>query len=357
MDKSTTTGFPETTIGLDLGDRRTHACVLNQAGEVTKRLSFWTSRRGLEQAFEGQAPCRVVLEVGTHSPWMSRWFTERGFEVIVANPREVQSITKSHRKNDAADAEQLARLGRADPKLLKPIVHRGEAAQRDRARLAIRRQLVATRASLAIQARGLVKALGERLPKAKPEALPRKARVAGQGDLLPGLSALFDVIEHLNTRIQELDQEVARCAEEHHPETAILRQVPGVGPITSLSFVLALEDPRRFEVSRRVGSYLGLQPRQHDSGESRPELSISKASDPELRSLLVECAQWILARGPDSDLRRFGERLAQRGGRAAKKKAVVAVARKLAVLLHRLWLTGEAYDPFYASRPSEASAA
>lgn len=357
MSKTTTTGFPETTIGLDLGDRRTYGCVLNRAGEVTKRNSFVTSARGLEEAFGTQAPCRVVLEVGTHSPWMSRWFTERDFEVVVANPREVQSISQSHRKNDAADAEQLARLGRADPRLLRPIAHRGEAVQRDRARLAIRRHLVATRASLAVQARGLVKALGERLPKAKPEALARKARAAGQGDLLPGLSTLFEVIEHLNARVRDLDREVARCAVGQHPETAILRQVPGVGPITSLSFVLALEDPGRFETSRRVGSYLGLQPRQRDSGEGRPQLSISKAGDPELRCLLVECAQWILARGPDSDLRRFGERLAQRGGRAAKKKAVVAVARKLAVLLHRLWLTGEAYDPFYASRPSEASAA
>jgi transposase len=357
MHKTTPTDFPETTIGLDLGDRRTHACRLNRAGEITKRFSFATSRSGLERALGEEPPCRVVLEVGTHSPWISRWLGEQGFEVFVANPREVQSITQSNRKNDAADAEQLARLGRADPRLLRPIAHRGEEVQRDRAQLAIRRQLVSTRASLAVQARGLVKALGERLPPAKPEALPRKARAAGQGDLLPGLSTLFDVIDHLNTQIRELDAEVARCAAERHPETAVLRQVPGVGPITSLSFVLALEDPRRFQTSRRVGSYLGLQPRQRDSGESRPQLSISKAGDPELRSLLVECAQWILARGPDSDLRRFGERLAQRGGRAAKKKAVVAVARKLAVLLHRLWMTGEAYDPFYASRSTEVCAA
>ncbi len=133
---------------------------------------------------------------------------------------------------------------------------------------------------------------------------------------------------------------------ERYPETQLLRQVSGVGPITALYYVLTIEDPSRFAKSRSVGAYLGLRPKQRDSGEQKPQLRITKAGDALLRRLLVSCAHYILGPfGPDSDLRRAGLRMAERGGSAAKKRAIVAVARRLAVLLHRLWVTGEAYEP------------
>jgi transposase len=354
MVHAITSFFPERTIGIDLSDRRSQACVLDLHGKVIRRFSFATTRTALEKTFADQPHCRVALEVGTHSPWMSRRLAEMGHEVIVANARQVQSITQSDRKNDAADAEQLARLARSDPKLLHPIVHRGEEAQRDGALLSVRRQLVAMRVALVVQARGLAKALGERLPRSGPEAFVRRVEEAGQADLFPGLRPLLDTVTHLGVRIRELEKALAQRTAQAYPEVAHLRQVPGVGPITSLSYVLRIEDPRRFDRSRRVGSYVGLQPKQRDSGAQRPQLSISKSGDPELRRLLVQCAQWILARGPDSDLKRFGLRLAQRGGRAAKKKAVIALARKLAVVLHRLWRHGEVYEPLHRATRTEA---
>lgn len=341
-----TTMVPETTIGLDLGDRTTHGCVVDADSKVRERFRFSTTRKGLETAFKERKPCRVVLEVGTHSPWVSRWLEARGHEVVVANPRKVTSIARSTRKNDPEDAEQLARLGRSDPKLLHPIRHRGEAIQRDRALLSVRRRLVATRASLVTQARGLAKALGEQLPRSTTRGFTRRVRAAGLEDRFPGLGSLLRIVDGLSEEIRQLDRAIETLSQTRYPETALLRQAPGVGPITALTYVLTLEDPGRFAKSRQVGSYLGLRPKQRDSGERVRELSISKEGDRELRMLLVECAQWILARGPDSALRRFAQRRGQRGGQAARKKAVVALARKLAVVLHHLWRTGETYEPF-----------
>jgi len=352
MHNATTT-VPATTIGLDLGDRTSHGCVLDADARVVERFRFATTRSGLDKAFAARPACRVVLEVGTHSPWLSRAVEAMGHETIVANAREVQSITHSSRKNDAADAEQLARLGRSDPQLLRPIRHRGEAAQRDRALLAVRRKLVDTRTSLKLQADGLAKAMGERLPRCLPEAFVKKVRPVQA--LFPGLDALLDVVETLDRRIAALDREVARLGRERYPETALLRQVPGVGPVTALTYVLTLEDPAHFASSRRVGSYVGLRPKQRDSGQHRSELAISKEGDRELRRLLVQCAQWILARGPDSDLRRAGLRRIERGGAAARKKAVIAVARKLAVVLHHLWQTGSVYEPLHHARLRDAA--
>lgn len=347
--------FPEITIGIDLGDRYSHGCVLDRQGEVIERFRFQTTRAGLAKAFAGRASARVVLEVGTHSPWVSRALVALSHEVVVANAREVQSISKSDRKNDAADAEQLARLGRADPKLLRPIEHRREDTQRDRALLAVRDKLVRTRGSLVVQARGIAKALGERLPKSTTAAMPTKVREAGLADLFPGLTSLLELIDTLSDQIAELDQRIAQLSKERYPETALLRQVAGVGPITSLAYVLTIETPERFARSRTVGAYLGLRPRQRDSGERSPKLSISKAGDAYLRTLLVECAQHILNLGPDCDLRRFGRRIVERGGPAAYRRAVVAVARKLAVLLHSLWRTAEVYEPVRPSRRKAAA--
>jgi transposase len=348
--------FPETTIGIDLGDRYSHSCQLDHRGAVAERFRFATTRAGLAKSFEGRAPCRVVLEVGTHSPWISRALSTMGHEVVVANAREVQSITKSDRKNDASDAEQLARLGRADPKLLHPITHREEDTQRDRALLAVRSKLVRTRASMVVQARGISKGLGERLPKCTTMAMPKRVREAGLEDLFPGLSSLLEVIESLNAKIRELDRQIEQLAKVRYPETALLRQVGGVGVITSLDYVLTIEDPNRFARSRSVGVYLGMRPRQRDSGQRSPQLSISKAGDRYLRSLLVECAQHIMTLGPDCDLRRYGKRVVERGGPGAYPRAIVAVARKLAVLLHSLWRTAEVYEPLRHDRIAETAA-
>ena len=164
--------------------------------------------------------------------------------------------------------------------------------------------------------------------------------------LFPGLETLLDTIDQLTATIRQMDREVERLCRELYPETGLLRQVCGVGPITALYYVLTIEDPSRFAKSRSVGAYLGLRPKQRDSGEQQPQLRITKAGDALLRRLLVSAAHYILGPfGPDTDLRRAGLRMAERGGNAAKKRAIVAVARRLSVLLHRLWVTGEEYEP------------
>jgi len=344
------------TIGIDLGDLRSEVCILDGEGVVSRRFSVATTRAGLEKRLAGLAPARVVIEVGTHSPWVSRWLEAQGYELIVANARAVRSIAESDAKTDRSDAEQLARLGRVDPKLLRPIRHRGEAAQRHRMRIAVRDHLVRTRASFVVQARGLAKGLGERLPRCKTDAFVRRMREKGLADLFPGMSEILALVEHLDSHIAALDRELDAISQTHYPETRLLRQVPGVGTLTALTYVLTLEDPQRFRSSRVVGAYLGLRTRLRQSGSRNPQLRITKAGDGTLRRLLVQCAHALIHRGPDSDLQRFGQRLAARGGRAARKKAVVAVARKLAVLLHRLWITGEVYEPLHRAECAAAAA-
>jgi transposase len=333
------------TIGIDLGDRTSEMCVLGSDGEVVGRRRFATTKEGLSKALGDCARARVVIEVGTHSPWVSRWLAAQGHEVIVANPRAVRSIAESDRKSDRHDAEQLARLGRADVTLLRPIRHRSEMVQRHHALLAVRNQLVKARTGLVVQARGLAKALGERLPRCTAEAFARRMRVKDLATLLPGMSAIVQTLEALGEQISALEREIETVSRTHYPQTLLLRQVPGVGPITSFAYALTIEDPKRFARSRSVGSYLGLRRKLRDSGEARPELGITKAGDRELRRLLIQSAHYILTLGPDSDLKRFGLRLMARGGGAARQRAAVAVARKLAVLLHRLWLTAEIYEP------------
>jgi transposase len=288
----------------------------------------------------------VVIEAGTHSPWMSRLLEELGHEVVVANPRQVPLIGTSIRKDDQRDAELLARLGRVDPKLLAPVRHRSEKAQRDRALLQVRHALIRVRTLLINQARGLAKSQGVVFPRCSAGAFPRRVRESLVEEVFRGQEHLLEQIEQVTTKLRELDRQLEQLAEREYPETRRLRQVTGVGPLTSLCFVLTLETPQRFAKSRSVGAYLGLCPRRRDSGEQHPELRITKAGDSFLRQLLIQCAHYILGPfGPDSDLRRFGGALIAQGGPRAKKRARVAVARKLSVLVLALWRNDAEYEP------------
>jgi transposase len=350
MKQSTTTTGGAVTIGLDVSDRFSEAYVIDAQGCWIESLRIPTTKAAFETRLAQFEGARVVLEVGAHSPWISRQLQSQGLEVVVANPRRVRLIAESDSKTDRFDAEQLARLGRIDPALLSPIVHRSEQSQRDRVRLRVRDSFVRTRTALINQARGFAKSLGSRLPSSSSEAFPARVRAAVPADLFPGLSTLLGMIERLTSEIRQMDREIQRLCAKEYPETGTLRQVTGVGALTALSFVLTLEDPHRFARSRAVGAYLGLRPRLRDSGNHKSQLRITKRGDHMLRRLLVGSAQYILGPfGPDTDLRRFGMRLAEHGGKAAKKRAAVAVARKLAILLHRLWRTGEEYHPLAVS--------
>ncbi len=249
------------------------------------------------------------------------------------------------------DARLLARLARADPKLLGPIRHRGEQAQSDLMAIRIRASLVAARTGLVNAARGFAKALGERLPSCDADALGMAKAEALPATLQERLRPLLEQVESLTAQIKKLDGAIEQIARTSYPETELLRQVSGVGILIALTFVLTVEDRERFHKSRDVGCYVGLRPKQSESGQSQPQLRISKEGDRYLRTLLVQGAHVILnRRGPDTDLKRWGLKLASHGGKNGKKRAIVAVARKLAVLLHRLWVTGEAYEPLRNSQ-------
>lgn len=332
-------------VGLDVGDRYTHACVLDEGGKILEEQRLRTSRADLRKHFEGVDRARIVIEAGAHSPWMVTLLTELGHEVILANPRRLPLITQSDSKNDRRDAQTLARLGRADPELLSPIELRSESCRAGLAMIRARDELVRQRTALVNHARGAVKPFGVRMAACSAASFPKKRRQDLPPELREALNPILDTISELSMRIHAFDKTLATLA-SRSPGAGALTQVNGVGPLTSLAFVLTIDDPKRFKRSRTVGAYFGLRPRQRDSGEQEPELHITKAGAPLMRRLLVNCAQYILGPfGQDSDLRRFGLAIAARGGKRAKKRAVVAVARKLAVLLHRLWVSGEVYDP------------
>ena len=353
MKKSSTVGAASNknfqqklTIGLDLGDRSSWYCVLDEAGQVMSEKKLGTTRKAMREVFAAMPRSRVALETGMHSPWVSRLLSELGHEVIVAHARNVRLIGESRRKDDRLDARTLARLARIDPQLLSPVKHRSAQAQADLTVVRARASLVRARTALVNTARGLTKSYGERLRGCSPRNMNVEKAQGLSPELQAALVPLLGEIESLSEGIREYNQQIEKIATESYPRVARLKQVKGVGTLIALTYMLTLEDPQRFRKSRDTGCYIGLQPGRRNSGQREPQLHISKEGDPYLRTLLVQGAHHILGPfGADSDLRRWGLKLAERGGSNGKKRAVIAVARKLAVLLHRLWVSGEAYEP------------
>jgi transposase len=349
---------PRQTVGLDLGDKSSRYCVFDRDGKIRAERSTHTTKKGMTAAFGKMARSRIALEVGTHSPWVSRLLESLGHEVIVANARKVRAISDSSQKDDRMDARMLGRLARVEVALLSPIRHRSEAAQQHLAMIRSRAALVDVRTGLVNTARGQTKGFGERLGKCDADQMgPEKLEGLPAG-LQAALRPLLEIVHEMTDKIHGYDEELAKIARKQYPETALLEQVSGVGLLIALTFVLTIEDRSRFQRSRDVGCYLGLRPKRQDSGASQPQLGITKEGDGYLRRLLVQGAHHILgARGPDTDLKRWGLRLAGNvdkasprkgkapGNKRAKKRAVIAVARKLAILLHRLWVSGEVYEP------------
>jgi len=345
-------------IGVDLGDKTSRYCILNEGGEIVVEDSVETTRKALEKRFKSRQHYTIAIEVGAHSRWVSQLLEALGHRVYVANSRQVRLISDSSRKNDRLDASLLARLVRVDPQLLRPIRHRGERAQQHLMKIRVRAELVETRTALINSARGLAKSAGYRLAACATDYVKVELLATLPAELAQTLRPLLEAVEAVTRQILAIEAELEQIAREQYPETQRLRQVPGVGPLIALTFVLTIDDPGRFGKSRDIGCYVGLRPRQSESGERSPELSISKEGDRYLRKLLVQGAQQILRRsGPETDLKRWGWKLAGRGGKNAKKRAVVAVARKLGILLHRLWVSGERYQRIGYGQAGAAEAA
>lgn len=336
------------TIGLDLGDRKHAVCVLDAKGSILKQDSITNSRGSLTALSRRYPGALMVMEVGMHSPWTSRLLKEQGHRVLVANPRKVHAIYKNVRKSDRNDAELLARLARSDEKLLSPIEHVGEEMQRDLLQIKLRDNLVRQRVDIISSVRFTLKSLGITLPSPNSEAFAKKARATlrkEHSDMLALIEPSLCVLDGMTEQIRKLEKSIAAMAAEKYPESEFLSQVGGVGLLTSLTFILTIGDPTRFRRKRDVAAFLGLVPRRDQSGETDKQLRISKAGNSYLRKLLVGCAQHILGPfGQDTALKRKGLKLTEKGGPRAKRKAVVAVARNLAVLLLTLWHDEAIYE-------------
>src|SRR5271167_909807 len=338
----------EITIGIDLGDVWSHYCTLNHDGEIADRGRFRTTPKAIEKWFTDVAPARVAMEAGTHSIWISAQLQELGHEVIVANVRELRAISHSDRKSDQVDAEKLARYARLDPEILRPIAHRTVEQQEALTLIRARDLMVRLRTAAVNAVRGLTKSCGHRMPASSTRCFAKRSLAVMPPGLAQALGPVLEQIAAMTIKIKQYDRQIQELGQAKYPETKALLKVHGVGHLTALTFVLTLGNKERFRQSRDVGCYLGLRTRRSQSGDRDPQLGITKAGNVYLRSLLIECAGHILRpQGKDSALRQWGLHLAARGSKQARNKAVVAVARKLAVLLHRIWTTQEPYMPFY----------
>jgi len=332
------------TIGMDLGDKKHQVCILDKAGKIITVEGIDNNRATVTKFFKRYRGAVVAMETGTHSRWVSQIAETEGLEALVGNARKLRLIWESRQKSDPRDAVMLARIARFDRELLCPIRHRGEQVQMDLEIIRARDLLVGTRTGMINHVRGVVKSMGERLAASSTASFGHKAKIPEA--LNEALQPMLETIRELTKKIHAYNLMIKKAADNQYPETKQLRQVGGVGPLTALAYVLTLEEPARFAKSRMVGAYLGLVPRLDQSGQIDKQLRITKHGDGYLRRLLVGSAHYILGPfGPDCDLRTFGLKLMQRGGKNAKKRAVVAVARKLAVLLHALWRSGQQYEP------------
>ena len=354
-------------MGIDISDKKLNLCVLDSDGETVLEEVCPNTQADVVKlcaVYDCPSSVLIAMESGTHSPWLSHLFKSQGFDVLVGNPRKLRAIWTSKHKTDARDALMLARIARFDRNLLYPIKHRSLDAHKDLCVLKSRDNLVATRSRLVSSVRGQMKCFGLQLPTCSAESFHRKVRELIPADLKAAMFPILDVLAKVGKEIKELDRHLSKLAQEKYPEAIKLQQINGVGPVTAMAFILTIEHAERFRNSRDVGPFLGLVPKKDASGTVDKELSISKAGNKLVRRLLVGSAQYILGHfGKDCDLRRFGEKLAARGGapRTAKRKAVVATARKLAILMHTLWANDDDYIPFMIEhrrkRPQQAKAA
>lgn len=346
------------TIGVDMGDKNHTICVLDSECNIESRATVGNTAQLIREYFGKHEPCLVALEAGTHSAWVSRVIEDLGHEVLVGNPRKLRVIWNSNEKCDDRDAEMLAKIAQFNPELLYPIRHRGAAAQNDLAIIKGRDMLVKARTMLVTHARGIVKSSGERISTCSTESFHKRLRDEMPKDLESALEPIMKSLEDMTQRIRHYDKLIVKKSTEDYPETSRVSQIAGVGPVTALAYILTLEHADHFRKSRDVGPFLGLVPKRDQSGQTDKQLHITKAGDEYLRRLLVGCSHYIMGNfSPDSDLKRFGLKLSERGGKNAKRRAVVAVARKLAVKMHHLWASGEDYEPLHKKNNKKKKAA
>jgi len=337
---------PNLTIGLDLGDRSSWYCVLDETGSIVMEQKVSTTPKALQATFGAMPRSRIALETGMHSPWVSRLLSALGHEVIVAHARNVRLIGESRKKDDRIDAQTLARLARIDPQLLCPVKHRSAKAQADLTVIRARAGLVRARTALVNTARGLAKSYGERLRGCNVRNMnPEKAEGLSP-ELQLALAPLLAGIESLSERIRECNERIEKLAQEELSAGGIAEAGQGSGHADRADFLADAGRPASLSQEPRRGLLPGTATGTQELGPKRT----ADAHQQGRRSVSAHaagagCAPHSGAVWADSDLRRWGLKLAERGGKSGKKRAVIATARKLAVLLHRLWVSGEVYEP------------
>jgi transposase len=336
-------------IGIDLGDRTSTYCVRTREQEMVVEAIVATTAQAMLEMFQPLRRQRVVMETGTHSRG-AELLGMLGHEVIVGNARKLKLITENEQKSDRVDARLLSKLGCLSVDWLHPVYQRSGETHRDLLVVRARESLVEVRTALINHVRGTVKSFGNRLRSCGSDQFVEVAQAELPVVLQGVLSGVLATLAEIQEQIYSYECRIKHLCESKYPQTSWLLQVKGVGPVTALTYVLTIEDAQRFERSRDVGAYLGLVPKKRQSGKRDPQLGISKTGDEMLRKLLVNCAHHILGPlGAESDLRRWGLGLVEAGQRAgqkgARKRAAAAVARKLAVLLHRLWVEKQKYEP------------
>jgi transposase len=343
------------TIGLDLGDTTSEVCVLDATRKTIERGPVETTPESLKALFERYPGSNLVFEVGSQSRWVQQLANSSDLGIVTAaDPRQLQLITKSFKKTDRKDAYVLCRAGQGLPELLHPVEHRSEDSHAKLQVVRSRDLLVEQRTRLVNRIRGMVKSTGNKMPSCDAAYFFRKAPQHIPVCLQPATTPLFAILESIHEQLRLLKKELQKIADSI-PAVSRLQQVPSIGLITALTFVLTVEDPTRFRINRNVGAYFGLSPRKKDSGDSEPQLPITKAGDTHLRRLFVVCAHHLLHRGKDCALKQWGLELCRRGGKNAKKRAAVAVARKFAVHLLAIWKSGEDYDLWRDTTPELAN--
>ena len=321
-------------VAIDLHDEYSQICVMSSAREIVTEAKVPTTRGALRDFFSQRTRSRVIFEAGPHSLWVSELLAELGHERVICHPRRIRLIAESRNKNDRVDAELLARLSWSDLELINPIQQRSRGTLEERSIVRTRAALVETQKQLRTMLRGMVKPFGVRLPMAKRRAL----RAATDADLpfmvRRSVDAILATMTTIADQIRELDKQIEQLATQHRA-AARLQTIPGVGALVATTFIYAIEDPARF-AANDVGPYLGLTPSNRSSaGKKLAPKDRARPGDPYVRSLLVQAAWTLMNSRSQSDLARWGRNLIDRIG---PKKTAIAVARKLATIMHHLWL-------------------
>ena len=332
-------------IGLDVSLKDT-AISIRQGGSRIWRGKCASDPALLAEIIRKRAPLakRVVFETGPLSTWFYHALTSEGVPAICIEARHAQKIlSETLNKTDANDADGLAQLAEAG--FYKAVRVKSFEAMLDRTLIGVRKQVAGMSIQLSNQIRGVMKTFGLVVPKSKGRIFEGhvKELLTGNDSLARIILPLLDAWRDIRKHAANLDRQLLAAARNSRA-TRLLMTIPGIGAITSLSFSAAIEDPANFKRSRSVGAWLGLTTRRYQSGEVDYDGHISRRGDSHLRSLLYEAAVVMLTRTKsrhDSSLKDWGLKLRERLG---IKRAAVAVARKLAVIMHSMLKTGEPFN-------------